>query len=92
MKEKKKKTFDLVSSNEEVNSVLNNMKSNSKVYLKLITGLQLLGNFEGKTEIDFYDKIDKSEIKPVDSVLIDQFKPKEIADQYLRVYNGKVSV
>ena len=39
MKEKKKKTFDLVSSNEEVNSVLNNMKSNSKVYLKLITGL-----------------------------------------------------
>ena len=53
MKEKKKKTFDLVSSNEEVNSVLNNMKSNSKVYLKLITGLQLLGNFEGKTEIDF---------------------------------------
>ena len=29
MKEKKKKTFDLVSSNEEVNSVLNNMKSNS---------------------------------------------------------------
>jgi len=43
-------------------------------------------------ERDFYDKIDKSEIKPVDSVLIDQFKPKEIADQYLRVYNGKVSV
>ena len=58
MKEKKKKTFNLVSSNQEVNSVLNNMKSNSKVYLKLITGLQLLGNFEGKTEIDFYDKID----------------------------------
>ena len=56
MKEKKKKTFDLVSSNEEVNSVLNNMKSNSNVYLKFITGLQLLGNFEGKTEIDFYDK------------------------------------
>ena len=48
---KKKKTFDLVSSNEEVNSVLNNMKSNSKVYLKLITGLQLLGNFEGKQRL-----------------------------------------
>ena len=43
MKEKKKKTFDLLSSNEKVNSVLNNMKSNSKIYLKLITGLQLLG-------------------------------------------------
>lgn len=65
MKEKKKKTFDLVSSNEEVNSVLNNMKSNSKVYLKLITGLQLLGNFEGKTEIDFYDKIDEDKEKKI---------------------------
>ncbi len=65
MKEKKKKTFDLVSSNEEVNSVLNNMKSNSKVYLKLITGLQLLGNFEGKTEIDFYDKIDDDKEKKI---------------------------
>ena len=62
MKEKKKKTFNLVSSNQEVNSVLNNMKSNSKVYLKLITGLQLLGNFEGKAEIDFYDKIDDDKI------------------------------
>ena len=65
MKEKKKKTFDLVSSNEEVNSVLNNMKSNSKIYLKLITGLQLLGNFEGKTEIDFYDKIDDDKEKKI---------------------------
>lgn len=65
MKEKKKKTFDLVSSNEEVNSVLNNMKSNSKVYSKLITGLQLLGNFEGKTEIDFYDKIDEDKEKKI---------------------------
>lgn len=65
MKEKKKKTFNLVSSNEEVNSVLNNMKSNSKVYLKLITGLQLLGNFEGKTEIDFYDKIDDDKEKKI---------------------------
>lgn len=65
MKEKKKKTFDLFSSNEEVDSVLTNMKSNSKVYLKLITGLQLLGNFEGKTEIDFYDKIDDDKEKKI---------------------------
>ena len=55
----------MVSSNEEVNSVLNNMKSNSKVYLKLITGLQLLGNFEGKTKIDFYDKIDDDKEKKI---------------------------
>ena len=61
MKEKKKKTFGLFSNNEEVNSILNSIKSNSKVYLKLITGLQLLGNFEGKTEIDFYDKTDNDE-------------------------------
>ena len=65
MKEKKKKTFGLFSNNEEVNSILNSIKSNSKVYLKLITGLQLLGNFEGKTEIDFYDKIDNDEEKKV---------------------------
>lgn len=65
MKEKKKKTFGLFSSNEEVNGILNSIKSNSKVYLKLITGLQLLGNFEGKTEIDFYDKTDSDEEKKV---------------------------
>lgn len=41
------------------------MKSNSKVYLKLITGLQLLGNFEGKTEIDLYDKIDDDKEKKI---------------------------
>ena len=65
MKEKKKKTFGLFSNNEEVNSILNSIKSNSKVYLKLITGLQLLGNFEGKAEIDFYDKTDNEEEKKV---------------------------
>lgn len=65
MKEKKKKTFGLFSNNDEVNSILNSIKSNSKVYLKLITGLQLLGNFEGKTEIDFYDKTDNDEEKKV---------------------------
>ncbi len=53
----------MASSNDEVNSVLNNMKSNSKVYLKLITGLQLLGKFQGKAEIDFYDKIDDDKEK-----------------------------
>ena len=65
MKEKKKKTFGLFSNNEEINGILNSIKSNSKVYLKLITGLQLLGNFEGKAEIDFYDKTDNEEEKKV---------------------------
>lgn len=40
-------------------------------------------------ERDFDDKIATAEIKAIDSSLIERFKPREIADQYLRVYNGK---
>lgn len=40
-------------------------------------------------ERDFDDKIATAEIKAIDFSLIERFKPREIADQYLRVYNGK---
>lgn len=43
-------------------------------------------------ERDFDDKIAKAEIKTIDSSIIERFKPREIADQYLRVYKGKASV
>ena len=55
----------MFSSNDEASNVLNNLKSSSKIYLKLITRLQLLGNFEGKTEIDFYDIIDEDQEKKI---------------------------
>lgn len=34
------------------------MKSNSKVYSKLITALQLLGVFDGKVDVELYDVVD----------------------------------
>lgn len=43
-------------------------------------------------ERDFDDKIATAEIKTIDSSLIERFKPREIANQYLRVYNGKSGV
>ncbi|RJT35163.1 glycosyltransferase family 4 protein [Rahnella woolbedingensis] len=43
-------------------------------------------------ERDFADKMVTAEIKAIDSSLIERFKPREIADQYLCVYNGKMSV
>lgn len=43
-------------------------------------------------ERDFDDKIATAEIKSIDSSLIERFTPREIANQYLRVYNGKSGV
>lgn len=54
----RKKIFDLKTNNEEIKQILSNMKLNSKVYSKLITALQLLGTFDGKTEVELYDVVD----------------------------------
>ena len=59
MKEKKrKKIFDLKSNDEKIQEILFNMKQNLKLYSKLITALQLLGTFDGKTEVELYDIVD----------------------------------
>lgn len=59
MKEKKrKKIFDLKSNDEKIQKILFNMKQNLKLYSKLITALQLLGTFAGKTEVELYDVVD----------------------------------
>lgn len=59
MKEKKrKKIFDLKSNDEKIQEILFNMKQNLKLYSKLITALQLLGTFDGKTEVELYDMVD----------------------------------
>lgn len=49
-----------------VNNVLNSMQCNNKVYEKLISGLTLIGNFDKKIEVNFYDnefKDDKEKIR-----------------------------
>ena len=43
--------FDFITSNEETGNILSSMKSNQKVYCRLVEGLRLLGNFTGKTEV-----------------------------------------
>ena len=59
MKEKKrKKIFDLKSNDEKIQERLFNLKQNLKLYSKLITALQLLGTFDGKTEVELYDMVD----------------------------------
>ena len=57
-KGEKKRDFDFYSNNEKKADLIKEMKSNSKVYLKLISALQILGCFEGKTKVDLYDSID----------------------------------
>lgn len=57
-KKEKKKIFDLYSNNDEVSDLINKMKSNPKVYLKLMSGLQALGCFDGKTIVEIYDCIE----------------------------------
>ena len=63
---KKKKTFELYTNNETIINVLNNFKNSQKIYLRILELLQLVGNFEGKTEIELYEihnTDDKKEIK-----------------------------
>ena len=43
--ENQKNVFDLYSKNKEVNTILSKLKSNTKVYSRLISALQFLGNF-----------------------------------------------
>lgn len=65
-KKKKKKTFELYTNNETIINVLNDFKNNQKIYLRILELLQLVGNFEGKTEVELYethDTDDKKEIK-----------------------------
>lgn len=65
-KKKKKKTFELYTNNETIINVLNDFKNNQKIYLRILEFLQLIGNFDGKTEVELYethDNEDKKEIK-----------------------------
>ena len=64
-KSNKPNKFDLTASNEEVSVVLSSMKNNSKIYNRLIEGLKLLGNFDGKTEVEIYDTLTAGEDRKV---------------------------
>lgn len=65
-KKQAKKTFELYTNNETIINALNDFKNNQKIYLRILEFLQLVGNFEGKTEIELYEihnTDDKKEIK-----------------------------
>jgi len=65
-KKQAKKTFELYTNNETIINALNDFKNNQKIYLRILEFLQLVGNFEGKTEMELYEihnTDDKKEIK-----------------------------
>lgn len=65
-KNEKKKSFDLYSKNEEISNLIKEMKSNSNIYLKLISVLQYLGHFdEEKNEVEIYDSVEIEENKKI---------------------------
>lgn len=70
-KKEKKKIFDLYSNNDEVSDLINKMKSNPKVYLKLMSGLQALGCFDGKTIVEIYDCIETEKNKKIKLCCLD---------------------
>lgn len=64
-KSNKPNKFDLTASNEEASAVLSSMKTNLKIYNRLIEGLKLLGSFDGKTEVEIYDTLSIGEDKKI---------------------------
>lgn len=64
-KSNKPNKFDLTASNEEASAVLSSMKTNLKIYNRLIEGLKLLGSFDGKTEVEIYDTLTVGDDKKI---------------------------
>lgn len=55
---KKKIIFDLYSDETKTNEVLQSLKAQPKIYSKIISSLQLLGDFVGRTSVEIYDSVD----------------------------------
>lgn len=64
-KREPKKIFDLYANNDEVCYLINEMKSNPKIYSKLVSGLKTLGCFDGKTMVEIYDKVETDKDKKI---------------------------
>lgn len=56
MKDNKNKSFIMFSKNENVHNILCDMQLNQKLYLRLGESLKILGRFDDKVEVDFYDR------------------------------------
>ena len=53
---KRKKSFMLYSNDDMISQILEKFKNeDSKIYLKLLDILQLLGNFSTKAEVELYE-------------------------------------
>lgn len=58
---KRKNIFDLYSNDEKINILLSNLKLNNKIYSKLLESLQLIGKFNKKIEVEFYESNEDDE-------------------------------
>lgn len=51
----KKRTFELYSEMNTTKEILENLKSKTKIYSKIMESLLILGNFNGNVEVEIYD-------------------------------------
>lgn len=64
MEQNKKKTkFELSTKNDNIKNVLEVFKENQKLYFRMLEFLKLLGNFDGITDVELYEKFENKEKK-----------------------------
>lgn len=51
----------LYSNDKKINAILLDLKKQTKIYLRIITALQILGNFNEKANVELYNIIDNEE-------------------------------
>lgn len=59
------KKINLYSNDFEIKKIIEQYKTNNKVYLKFLEVMSLLGNFDGKTNIEIYEIIDEENEKKI---------------------------
>lgn len=63
--------LEIYTNNERIINVLNEFKKNQKLYTRVLEALQLIGNFEEKSEVDLYEITDTDEKKKIKIWLTD---------------------
>lgn len=65
VKKEKKKNLNLYSNDFQTNEILSNLKLQNKVYFRLISALQVLGNFDQNVNVEIFDAIQDEEQKKI---------------------------
>lgn len=65
VKKEKKKNLNLYSNDFQTNEILSNLKLQNKVYFRLISALQILGNFDQNVNVEIFEVIQDEENKKI---------------------------